>query len=175
MTSTYTPHAGSLAQRVIAHLQSGAASQLSPGEMVPLFHAVRAGTSNQLKAPRKFNSLVLHKNGKRALYTLPGVAPDWGDGDEDDDAPAPAAKKTTRGPAKHKADAGGRKTHVPQEAPAETERPPAIAALWDDGDVVLQNVAVNADVGGVILSETQARQVHRFLERIYGPNAWAKP
>lgn len=47
----------------------------------------------------------------------------------------------------------------------------AIAALWDDGDVVLAGIAINADAASVTLSDQQARRVHRFLERVYGPTA----
>lgn len=51
----------------------------------------------------------------------------------------------------------------------EPEQPTAIASLWDDGDVVLQGIAINEDAGSVTLSDSQARRVHRFLERVYGP------
>lgn len=46
-----------------------------------------------------------------------------------------------------------------------------IAALWDDGDVVLSGIQINADAASVTLSDLQARRVHRFLERVYGPTA----
>jgi hypothetical protein len=46
----------------------------------------------------------------------------------------------------------------------------AIASLWDDGEVVLAGITVNLDQDSVTLTDLQARQVHRFLERIYGPN-----
>lgn len=59
-----------------------------------------------------------------------------------------------------------------QDAPAAEDTPspePAIASLWDDGDVVLQGIVINEDAGSVTLNDAQARRVHRFLERVYGP------
>jgi len=47
----------------------------------------------------------------------------------------------------------------------------AIAALWDDGDVVLAGIQINADAASVTLSDLQTRRVHAFLERVYGPTA----
>lgn len=44
-------------------------------------------------------------------------------------------------------------------------------ALWDDGDVVLAGIQINADAASVTLSDLQARRVHAFLERVYGPTA----
>lgn len=151
MTKTYTPRAGSLSEKVIKHLSDGA-TQISSAEMETMFGANRSGISNQLNAPRKFGLLVLHRNGRKALYTLPGVAPHW-DGQ-------PTKPKTTTTP----------RAQREVVAPAPANAPVAIASLWDDGDVVLWGITAGEDGNSCTLSDLQARQVHRFLERVYGPN-----
>ncbi len=162
MTKTYTPRPGSLAERVIAHLNAGA-TQIAPAEMATLFGAQRSATNNLLKAPRNFGMLVLHKNGNQALYTLPGVEPDWGG--------LPAEPKTRATPVKRKAKkAEASRSKAREAAPPATTTPPPIASLWDDGDLVLQGITVNTDGASVTLTDLQARQVHRFMERVYGPN-----
>ena len=35
--------------------------------------------------------------------------------------------------------------------------------------MVLAGITINNDAASVTLSDLQARQVHRFLERVYGP------
>jgi hypothetical protein len=57
-----------------------------------------------------------------------------------------------------------------EAVPPAPNAPTAIASLWDDGEVVLAGITVNLDQDSVTLTDLQARQVHRFLERIYGPN-----
>lgn len=169
MTKPYTPRPGSLAEKVLAFLQTGEAPQISTADMVTLFNAAPSSTNNLLKAPRKFGLVVLHKNGKQALYTLPGVAPVWNDATQ---AAAPSAAPKARkvkAPKKKAAPQGTRKKRQAAAAPAEPERPAAIASLWDDGDVVLAGITINNDAASVTLSDLQARQVHRFLERVYGP------
>lgn len=167
MTTPYTPRPGSLAEKVMDYLQTGEAAQISPAQMVELFQVKQSSTSNLLKAPRKFGVLALHKNGRQALYTLPGVAPVWGDADDvaaTSSAPKARKVKTPKNKARPQ---GLRKKSEP--VAAEPERPTAIAALWDDGDVVLAGITINTDAQSVTLSDLQARQVHRFLERVYGP------
>lgn len=170
MTKPYTPRPGSLAQKVIDYLQTGEGAQISTATMVTSFKVKPSSTSNLLKAPRKFGVLVLHKNGKQALYTLPGVEPVWDDATEAD-APttAPKARKVKAPKKKAAPPQGTRKKRQAVAAPAELERPAAIASLWDDGDVVLAGITINNDAASVTLSDLQARQVHRFLERVYGP------
>jgi len=169
MTKPYTPRPGSLAQKVIDYLQTGEGAQISTATMVTSFKVKPSSTSNLLKAPRKFGVLVLHKNGKQALYTLPGVAPVWDAAEAAAPSTAPKARKVKAPKKKAAPPHGTRKKRQSVAAPAEPERPAAIASLWDDGDVVLAGITINNDAASVTLSDLQARQVHRFLERVYGP------
>lgn len=170
MTTAYTPRPGSLAQKVMDYLQTGEGAQISPAAMVTSFKVKPSSTSNLLKAPLKFGVLERHKNGKQTLYTLPGVKPVWDDAAEAA-APstAPKARKVKAPKKKAVPPQGTRKKRQAIAAPAEPERPAAIASLWDDGDVVLAGITINNDAASVTLSDLQARQVHRFLERVYGP------
>jgi len=166
-TTPYTPRPGSMAEKVITHLNAGGSAQLSPADMVKLFKIAPSSTFNVLKGPRKFGMLVLHKNGKKALYTLPGVEPLWRDVAKDSAATAVAKARKVKAP-KKKAPSHASRKKV-QAEPVEPERPAAIASLWDDGDVVLAGITINTDASSVTLTDLQARQVHRFLERVYGP------
>lgn len=167
MTTPYTPRPGSLAEKVITHLNSGGSAQISPADMVKLFNVAANSTSNLMKAPLKFGIVELHKNGRKTLYTLPGIEPLWDDATGA--ASADAAPKTRKVKApKKKAPPHASRKKV-QAEPVEPEQPAAIASLWDDGDVVLAGITINNDAASVTLTDLQARQVHRFLERVYGP------
>lgn len=166
MTTSYTPRPGSLAEKVITHLNSGGSAQISPADMVKLFNVAANSTSNLMKAPLKFGIVELHKNGRQTLYTLPGIEPMWGLPTLAVAGKAAAKTRKVKAP-KKKAPQDSRKKV--QAEPVEPERPAAIASLWDDGEVVLAGITINLDQDSVTLTDIQARQVHRFLERVYGP------
>ncbi len=52
-------------------------------------------------------------------------------------------------------------------SPDDVQRPAAVAALWDDGDIIVHGAVVGEN--SLCLEDGAARQLHRFLTRIYGP------
>lgn len=157
----YTPAPSSLAARVIAFLQINGGT-LTPVKICELFDVPRGSVSNTLKPAVQAGALQHYSGGRgKTVYHLAGTVPSF-DGAEATPAPAPKKRKAKKATST---------TRKPREAAPEAATvPPPIAALWEDGDLVLQGVNVSEDSSSVTLTDLQARQVHRFMERIYGPN-----
>jgi hypothetical protein len=177
---TYTPRPGSFGARLLEHL-TATGGTMTMLEMSQGFGEPRNNIDGLITGVIK-NGLIVdcgeRENGKRA-YGLPGAAPNTV-------APAPGAAltlgasssgaslridkpKNTRQVAEKK-DSFHALPKKAEAVPAAPDAPTAIASLWDDGEVVLAGITVNLDQDSVTLTDLQARQVHRFLERIYGPN-----
>lgn len=157
----YTPAPDSLAARVINKL-TVTGGTLTPSQIAEQFDVKRDSVSNVLKAAVQAGALQHYSGGRgKTVYHLVGTVPTF-DGAEAAPALAPKkrkAKKTTS------------RARKPREvAPEPSTAPPPIASLWDDGDLVLQGVTISEEHGSVTLTDLQARQVHRFMERVYGPN-----
>lgn len=161
----YYPAPGSLAEKAIAHLEEHG-GQLTPNELANLFGEPPKNVMNMLRLAVKYKLLQHHQGGRgRSAYAMPGWQFSFDDAQPT--TPAPAATK--------RKDKKAATTRKPREARASTRPEPSaaatpIASLWDDGDLVLSGVSVNEDNASVTLTDDQARQVHRFMERIYGPN-----
>jgi hypothetical protein len=172
--STYTPRPGSFPARLIEHL-TAVGGTMTKSEMAQGFGEPRKNIDGLTTAVIK-NGLIVdcgaRDDGKRA-YGLPGADPLQV-------APAPAAgltlgssssgatlqiekAKKTRRVAEKKAP-----EPAPVDMPAPTA-PPPIAALWEDGDICLYGLQINADESATI-GEAHARRLHKFLERVFGPN-----
>jgi hypothetical protein len=172
---TYIPRPGSFGARLVEHL-TATGGTMTMLEMAQGFGEPRKNIDGLTTSVIK-NGLIVdcgeRENGKRA-YGLPGAAPDTV-------APAPGAAltlgaslridkpKNTRQVAEKK-DSPHALRKKAEAVPPAPVAPTAIASLWDDGEVVLAGITVNFDQDSVTLTDLQARQVHRFLERIYGPN-----
>lgn len=161
----YTPAPDSLAARVIKHLTNNGGT-LTPNEIIATLDARRGSVSNLLKPAVQAGALQLYSGGKgKTAYHLVGTVPTF-DGATTTPSPAPTKRKAKKRPA-----SAPRTARKAREAAPEAAAVPApIASLWDDGDLVLQGITVNTDFSSVTLTDLQARQVHRFMERIYGPN-----
>lgn len=156
MTINFQPRPGTVGARALSalaeHGWSLTATELAAALAIPPknLHAC-------LKAIRSHGLAVTDRNADGvAIWRLPAEG----------ELAAPA-EATTRPRKKRK-----QRTTRAQAAPAVEDAPSvegAIASLWDDGDVVLQGIVINQDAGSVTLSDAQARLVHRFLERVYGP------
>lgn len=148
----YTPAPDSLAARVIEFLQVDRGT-LTPAKIADLFTVSRASVSNVLKAAVQAGALQHHAGGRgKTGYHLAGTVPSF-----DAAEATPAPKKATN------------TTRKPREATPEPATVPPIAALWSDGDIVVYGAQINAD-DTATLNDRQARQLHRFLERCFGPN-----
>lgn len=174
MTSTtYTPAPGSIAARVMAHLRVYGGT-LTPTQIAELFETRRSGVSNALYPAVAAGVLVHHQGGRfKTGYHLPGTEASFDDADDQAGEAKPAKARKAKAP-KATAPASPRATRAPKAAAPEPEAEQAtgaIAALWDDGDVVLAGLHINEDGETVTMTDPQARRVHRFLERVYGPNA----
>lgn len=157
--SNYQPAEGTVAARLIAalHEAGGTISHQAAAEQLGV-PAKNIGPS--LKAAVQAGLVHYTSDGRgTAAWHLPGT-PAATDGA----APAPAPRKKT----KRRQAAAPAPVDATEQAPVDGA---AIAALWDDGDVVLAGIKINADAASVTLSDLQARRVHRFLERVYGPTA----
>lgn len=150
MTRSYTPRIGSLPQRVIAHLQTGA-STIAPKQLTELFGVKQTNAFNLLQPAIKHGLLVRVGRGLGVMYAL-------GEGT----APAAAATPAPRKKHKSRSAAAATKRHPMPEAGAKP-----VAALWDDGDICLYHLQVNDDET-VTMAEAQARQLQRFLNRVFG-------
>lgn len=181
--STYTPRPGSFPARLIEHL-SAVGGTMTKSEMAQGFGEPRKNIDGLTTAVIK-NGLIVdcgeRDDGKRA-YGLPGADPLQV-------APAPAAgltlgssssgatpqiekAKKTRQVAPKKKGFGHDLAPVVEAAsakPVTTDQPPPpIAALWEDGDICLYGLQINADESATI-GEAHARRLHKFLERVFGP------
>lgn len=155
MSKPYTPRPGSLTERVLNALPRLGGS-MTAQQIAEEFSTKSNAIFNLLAPAVKAGMLAKATNEEgRTVYSLPdlGTAESF----------APKARKATK-----------KKQRVPTaEAataqPEADEAPPPIAALFDDGDIALYGVIPNEDGSGCTLSEVQARRVHRFLERVFGP------
>lgn len=157
----YNPAPDSLAARVIQRLKEQGGT-LTPNQIIEQFSAARGSVSNLLKPAVQAGALQLHSGGKgKTAYHLEGTVPTF-DGIEAAPTPAPKKRKAKK--------TAPTTTRKPREAAPEPTAavPPPIASLWDDGDLVLQGVTVSEASNSVTLTDLQARQVHRFMERVYG-------
>ncbi len=161
----YTPAPDSLAARVINKL-TVTGGTLTPTQIAEQFAVKRDSVSNVLKAAVQAGALQHYSGGRgKTVYHLVGTVPAF-DGATTTPSPAPKKRKAKKKPA-----SAPRTARKAREAAPEAAAVPApIASLWDDGDLVLQGITVNTDGSSVTLTDLQARQVHRFMERIYGPN-----
>lgn len=153
--STYQPAEGTVAARLIAALHEAGGS-LSHQAAAEQLGVPAKNLLPNLKAAIKAELVGYTSGGRgKVVWHLPGV-PVATEGA----APAPKSRKR-------------RKTREAAEVALTTvaAETAAIAALWDDGDVVLSGIQINAAAASVTLSDLQARRVHRFLERVYGPTA----
>lgn len=176
MTSTtYTPAIGSIAARVIEHLGSHGGT-LTPTQIAELFDTRRSGVSNALYPAVAAGVLVHHQGGRfKTGYHLPGTEPSFDAADDQAAEAKPAKARKARAP-KGTAQASQRATRAPRATapePETEEAAGAIAALWDDGDVVLADVHINDDRETVTLTDVKARKLYRFFQRIYGPTVAA--
>lgn len=155
MSKPYIPRAGSLTERLLGAL-AGSGDAMTTADICQLFKVKSNSLFNLLSPAVKAGMLVKGTNAEgRLIYSLP-----------DGDAPTTAAPKARK--------AAKKKQRVPtaEAATAEPdvdEVPPPIAALFEDGDIALYGITPHADGSGCTLSEPQARRVHRFLERVFGP------
>lgn len=94
MNDGYTPRAGTIAQQVIEHLESGqAGSSMSAAEIANEFDCTVTSVSTALKQAVEAGALVTAKEGRHTYWSLPEqetpAAPDdgrlqiasWNDGD----------------------------------------------------------------------------------------------
>lgn len=167
----YTPAPHSLAARLITHLETYGGT-MTPDQIAREFNVQRGSISNTLKAPVQRGFLAHHSGGRgKVVYHLPGSTVTLpGATEAQADAAATTATRK-KAPRKTKAVRAAReRAPVPTTpGPAAPMQPPAIAALWDDGDFVLYGLTINND-DTVTMAEAQARQLHKFLERVFGPN-----
>lgn len=152
----YHPAEGSLAARLIAALEAGTGSMTNK-EAATLLEVPIKNIQPSCKAAIAAGQLHHYSGGRgKVFYYLPGANVPTGEGDA---SPAPTKRK--------------KRQAAPdvEQTTDEPEEPTAVAALWEDGDVVLQGIQINSDGCSVTLTDTVARRVHRFLERIYGRTA----
>lgn len=150
----YHPAEGSLAARLIAALEAGTGSMTNK-EAATLLDVPIKNIQPSCKAAIAAGKLHHYSGGRgKVYYYLPGAEVPTGD------ATAASTKRKKRKAA----------PDVEQTTDV-AEEPTAVAALWEDGDVVLQGIQINADGCSVTLTDPLARRVHRFLERIYGATA----
>lgn len=156
MTINFQPRPGTAGARALTALAEHGGS-LTATELAAALGIPAQNLHGGLKAIRTHGLAVTDRNADGvAIWRLPA----------DGELAAPAGA-TTR-PRKKR----NQRTTQAQAAPAVEDAPSvegAIASLWDDGDVVLQGIVINQDAGSVTLSDAQARRVHPFLERVYGP------
>lgn len=157
--SNYQPGEGTTAARLITALHEAGGS-MTPARAAEVLSVPANNIGSSAKAAVKAGLVCYFAGGRgKSLWHLPGVAVGT-------DAPAPATAKRQKRKARQAAPTAT--VEANDQAPAEGA---AIAALWDDGDVVLSGIQINADAASVTLSDLQARRVHAFLERVYGPTA----
>ena len=164
----YTPRPGTLPARLIEHL-TATGGTMTTKQIANGFAEPANNVGGLLVVAIKHRVIVMHKTEAGNCYGLPDSSPG-------DVAPAPAAHLTLGTPVEKAAKKTPAKKTTKRRAPsapaavqAVDASPPAIAALWDDGDIVLYGLQVNAD-NTVTLAGAQAQRVHRFLERCFGPN-----
>lgn len=160
--SNYQPGEGTTAARLIAALHEAGGS-LTPARASEVLGVPANNIGSSAKAAVKSGLVCYFAGGRgKSLWHLPGAGPNT------TEAAAPATAKRQKRKKRSAAPPQAASLEVADQAPVEGA---AIAALWDDGDVVLAGIAINADAASVTLSDQQARRVHRFLERVYGPTA----
>ncbi len=156
--STYQPAEGTVAARLIAALHEAGGS-MTPAAASEALGVPANNIGPSAKAAVKAGLVCYLAGGRgKALWYLPGATVST-----EDVAPATKSRK--------KRNTRQRAESAPVEAAEPAVATAAIAALWDDDDVVLAGIQINADAASVTLSDLQARRVHRFLERVYGPTA----
>lgn len=167
---TYTPKPGTIPARVIEHL-TATGGTMTRAAIANGFAIEPKNVDGNLATCIKHGLIVRHQvEGQKTCYGLPGSTPG-------EDAPVPAAhltmmrspNSTILPPKKIRAPKPREVAVAPETAPAPDAPPPPIAALWEDGDVVLYGLQINAD-DTVTLTGHQAQRVHRFMERCFGPN-----
>lgn len=158
----YVPRAGSIGDQCVAYLEEHGGA-LTRRELADALGTRIQNMNRPLMMAVHGKALAMHGAGRgKTRFSMPGWVPS--DADLAPDLPKP--KRGTVGRA-----AAARKKAMQQEAKyAPAQRAPSVAALYSDGDVVLLDVVQGEDGTTAVLSEAQAREVHRFLERVYGPN-----
>jgi hypothetical protein len=176
----YLPRPGSFPARLIEHL-TAVGGTMTKSEMAQGFAEPRKNIEGLTSTVIKHGLIVdcgERDNGTRA-YGLPGsdaavISPPPRSSltlglpaQQTDSAPK---KKKTR-PAEKRVTVLGFMPSVVPTATAPLVRdlpPPPIAALWEDGDICLYGLQINADESATI-GEAHARRLHKFLERVFGP------
>lgn len=160
----YTPKPGSFPDRLLKHLNSLGGTVTCP-EAAAMFDIEPKNVNGNMKTALQHGLVVKYGVEGNVRFGLPGAAKDVFD------APAPkrgsAGRKVANTKRKGKA--------VRATRPVAVEAPPApapIAALWSDGDIVVCGAQISAD-GSVVLSDERSRELHKFLQRVYGPLAEA--
>lgn len=169
--NNYAPKAGSLPARLLEHLRANGGT-MTRAEIANGFAIESKNVHSNLETIIKHGLLVMHQvEGQTTRFGLPGSAPEV-------TAPVPPASMTMmKSPnsllIERKTTAVNKRERslvaLAASAPATEAPPPPIAALWEDGDIVLYGLQINAD-DTVTLSGHQAKRVHRFMERCFGPN-----
>jgi len=130
----------------------------------------RASVSNTLKAAVQRGFLAHYSGGRgKVVYHLPGTTVTLPEAAAATAQVVPATRKKAATKKKTRRAAAERAPATQNPGPAAPMQPPAIASLWDDGDFVLYGLVINSDET-VTMTDEQARRLHRFLERVYGPN-----
>ena len=182
-TATYTPSANSMAARLIAHLHDGGIG-IRRQELATVF-GVHPNSANKCLGPALEAGLLVETGARgQRWYHLPGqqTAPaaqaDAASGNALQRTAAPARRSSTRKGKKARAatpaQRSTRAARVAADAAAQAaadEAATPMASLWDDGDVQLVGIAVTESTSSATLNDQQARQLHRFLHRVYGPGA----
>lgn len=172
MNSPYQPKPGTIPAMFIAHLKEHGGT-MTRADVANGFSIESKNVDGNLSTAIKHGLVVRHQvEGQKTTYGLPGSDPGVR-------APVPPSSMTIQ-------TGRGKVALTPKKAPTPKQRAaaPAIAleptpvadaapgpcaALWEDGDVVLYGMQINSD-DTVTLTGAQAQRVHRFMERVYGPN-----
>lgn len=185
MSKPYTPRQGSAPAIVIDHLRA-AGGTLTSAQFAELTGCDATSAFAILQSAMR-HGVIVRAPGSTPRKTLFALA----DGAEALLDAAGAPKPETKGKRKAKGGSAGarRKTTRSQRAPAqdadehtsadeqEGSEPAAaaqagpsgpVACLWDDGDIVLHGLQINADDTSCTITEAHARRLHAFLDRLYG-------
>lgn len=166
----YQPKPGSFPARLIEHL-TAVGGTMTKIEMAQGFAEPRKNIDGLTKTVIAHGLIVdcgERADGKRA-YGLPGA-------DSFMVAPLPHGALTL-GMQTQPVQAVGKKATkkraalpapVVESLPSPTTSSTPIAALWEDGDVCLYGLQINADESAT-MGEGHARRLHKFLERVFGP------
>lgn len=148
---SYTPKPGSKCARALDVIRSA-----GPTKPADLAKAINCPAGNLYNAMEPAVRLGLAIRTVDGLYALPDGAPEGA-------SPSPRPKRGAAGRKK----ANARRAVKVAEVAEEPAQPAPIAALWDSGDIIVEGQSTGPDT--ICLKEAAARQLHRFLTRIFGP------